>query len=123
MTEKLSKGVTKPQAENFRLSDALVKSQVKQISEAFSLAEALGIMLPGGATATLQASVRTSASGTIVLRAEVPTLGIDTQPANNVVLQPATVTDGTDIDLDITPKAPLVIKAAPPADFDPEVGF
>ncbi len=42
MAEKLSNGVTKPQAENFRLSDALVKSQVKQISEAFSLAEALG---------------------------------------------------------------------------------
>ena len=41
-TEKPSKGLTKPQAENFRLSDALVKSQVKQISEAFSLAEALG---------------------------------------------------------------------------------
>jgi hypothetical protein len=40
--EKPSKGMTKPQAENFRLSDALVKSQVKQISEAFSLAEALG---------------------------------------------------------------------------------
>jgi len=58
--------------------------------------------LPGGTTATLQASVRTSASGTIILRAEVPTLGIDTQPANNVVLQPTTVTDGTDIDLDIT---------------------
>ncbi len=42
MAEKLSNGVTKPQAENFRLSDALVRSQVKQISEAFSLAEALG---------------------------------------------------------------------------------
>ncbi|MDP1656813.1 MAG: hypothetical protein Q8K71_15540 [Polaromonas sp.] len=41
-SEKPSKGMTKPQAENFRLSDALVKSQVKQISEAFSLAEALG---------------------------------------------------------------------------------
>ena len=38
-SEKPSKGMTKPQAENFRLSDALVKSQVKQISEAFSLAE------------------------------------------------------------------------------------
>ena len=41
-SEKPSKGMTKPQAENFRLSDALVKSQVKQISAAFSLAEALG---------------------------------------------------------------------------------
>ncbi len=41
-SEKPSKGMTKPQAENFRLSDVLVKSQVKQISEAFSLAEALG---------------------------------------------------------------------------------
>lgn len=41
-TEKPSKGLTKPQAENFRLSDALVKSQVKQISESFILAEALG---------------------------------------------------------------------------------
>ena len=41
-SEKPSKGMTKPQAENFRLSDALVKSQVKQISEAFSLADALG---------------------------------------------------------------------------------
>ena len=42
LAEKPSKGMTKPQTENFRLSDALVKSQVKQISEAFSLAEALG---------------------------------------------------------------------------------
>jgi len=41
-SEKPSKGMTKPQAENFRLSDALVKSPVKQVSEAFSLAEALG---------------------------------------------------------------------------------
>ena len=41
-SEKPSKGMTKPQVENFRLSDALVKSQVKQVSEAFSLAEALG---------------------------------------------------------------------------------
>lgn len=58
--------------------------------------------LAGGTVASLQASLRTSASGTIVLQAEVPTLGIDTQPANNVVRQPTTVTDGTDIDLAIT---------------------
>ena len=42
LAEKPAKGITKPQAEGFRLSDTLARSQVKSISEAVSFAEALG---------------------------------------------------------------------------------
>ena len=42
MAEKPAKGITKPQAESFRLSDTLARSQVKRISEAVSFVEALG---------------------------------------------------------------------------------
>ena len=42
LAEKPTKGITKPQAESFGLSDTLSKSQVKSISEAVSCAEALG---------------------------------------------------------------------------------
>ena len=42
LAEKPAKGITKPQAESFRLSDTLARSQVKSISEAVSFAEALG---------------------------------------------------------------------------------
>lgn len=57
--------------------------------------------IAGGDVVTLQALVRTTTQGTRSLDAQVPTLGIDTEPANNVASQPTTVIDGTDLTLDI----------------------
>lgn len=57
--------------------------------------------IAGGGVVTLQALVRTTTQGTRSLDAQVPTLGIDTEPANNVASQATTVIDGTDLTLDI----------------------